>query len=1080
MEKQQKATRITGPNPKDFLRARRPEQFSDSLKLHESAIDRSVLEYHFESLNNRSQELQFETFVRKLCEREICPNLVPQTGPTAGGDGKTDTETYPVSAQIAFFWGLNEAPEEERWAFGVSTQKDWKAKCVKDVESIMSTGRGYARIFCVSSRYIKNSSRVALQDELSTQYGVKVTILDRSWLLDKTLEPKNQHLAIDHLGLTGIVESKIQLGPFDADKQIQLSEVERQIDQIENPGQLTISQVDLYSNRAILYKELERDAYAVRQQFDIAARTAKKFGTHRQRFDVLYDFTWAAYWWLEDTELFEEIFEKALSVAQDTDNVEVWEKVVTLFNLVVTTHRHGTCTLDVAALEVTIREKLNAIASDDGMISGALQAQTSLALLDLLMARTEEQLTATFQSLAAIAESAKKLIGYPIARLINLLEELDVAFGEFEVFEELIDKLIDDASARQGERLIADKYLRRGALSLDKKDYYRAIKCFGLSLYGLYNNESKKEVFGALYMLSHAYEKQGLLWAARGAAMMAAHIVSADAIKEQRSSPKQAAVYHRLMWIEAQLGRLSQSLNWYYLSQLIAPMLDEAVWTEDQLLSYQCLIGKLFLNGRFSDIEKLAWLPDKLNQMGLYLSADALLICLGHEDKAGPEGEPIDFEFINLWRSTDMGAPIAALDLYTERWTTIESHILGCKVSVTFPVKSPCVQLAQQLLAVLESFCAPMMSSHMVATLPRVNIDISLDDDDEMVLQHTFDASAQVTTAHILCSMFSIARLEDEQRDTIQRFYTEFCLQFVTVICPQISWSQLEEMLRDDKALERSVMFNCNLSLEGFIMGHDTSPSIESHQKPPFERYEPTRKMTWFEHYNIEPLDLRPKADACEQLPKHPFQFSNLKHRDLKIESIIQEGLWNQAGWRAIGFMGGGGMLPGLMFGFENAVVGSKIFDNIASAIGKKDPHNKLRIVLIRGVSRANLGHYRVVVTSNIQNDASDLSGMHTVLSRMITMTPESSENLERFLLDYNAADKFVIATASAQGRPVIHVITSGVKVKYAWEIDENDPDISSIHPDDDVYIPEGMENPPISRALAMIQSMRDSGGQRS
>jgi len=167
MEKQKTATRGTGLNPKDFLRARRPEQFSDSVKLHESAIDRSVLEYHFESLNNRSQELQFETFVRKLCEREICPNLVAQTGPTAGGDGKTDTETYPVSSQIAFFWGLNEAPEEERWAFGVSTQKDWKAKCIKDVESITSTGRGYVRIFCVSSRYIKNSSRVALQDELS-------------------------------------------------------------------------------------------------------------------------------------------------------------------------------------------------------------------------------------------------------------------------------------------------------------------------------------------------------------------------------------------------------------------------------------------------------------------------------------------------------------------------------------------------------------------------------------------------------------------------------------------------------------------------------------------------------------------------------------------------------------------------------------------------------------------------------------------------------------------------------------------------------------------------------------------------
>jgi len=75
MEKEQSATKITAPKPQDFLRARRPEQFSDSLKLQESTIDRSMLEYHFETLNNRSQELEFEIFVRKLCEREILSQL---------------------------------------------------------------------------------------------------------------------------------------------------------------------------------------------------------------------------------------------------------------------------------------------------------------------------------------------------------------------------------------------------------------------------------------------------------------------------------------------------------------------------------------------------------------------------------------------------------------------------------------------------------------------------------------------------------------------------------------------------------------------------------------------------------------------------------------------------------------------------------------------------------------------------------------------------------------------------------------------------------------------------------------------
>jgi len=570
------------------------------------------------------------------------------------------------------------------------------------------------------------------------------------------------------------------------------------------------------------------------------------------------------------------------------------------FNLVVTTHRDGKCTLDVACIEATIREKLNSIVGDADMISGALQAKTSLALLDLLAAKSEEQVNNTFRSLGTIADSAHKLIGYPMARLVNLLEELDVAFGDLKAYEDLMDKLIDDAGERENSRIKADKYLRRGALSSDKHDYYRAIKCFGLSLYGLYSSESKAEVFAALYMLSHAYDKQGLLWAARGAALMAAYVVTSDALKEQRSSSKQAAIYQRLMWIEGQLGRVSQSLTWYRLSQLVSQAVDEKLWTENQKMNYEVLIGQLFLNANFSDVEKIAWLPDKLNQLDLGLSADALLVCLGHEDKAGPEGEPIDFHLMNMWRSIDMGAPVAPLDLYLDRWTTISSCILGCKVSVSFPVKSPCIELAQQLLAVLESFCAPMMADHATATVPAVNIDILLEDEDGFILQHSFDTAAQVTSAEILCSPFSISSLTDEQQDTIRQFYSEFCLHFVSIICPQISWSKIEEMLREDKALERSVIFNCNIGLDSYFMGRNAVPGIESYQDAALEFYKPTRRVTWHEHHNIEPMGWPSKSDEPEERAKHPFQFSTMKHRELKVVSIIQESLWSQAGWRGL------------------------------------------------------------------------------------------------------------------------------------------------------------------------------------
>ncbi len=67
-------------------------------------MDKTLLEYKLETLTSRSEEKQFEHFARKLAERLICPNLIPQTGPTGGGDSKVDTETYPVDEAISERW----------------------------------------------------------------------------------------------------------------------------------------------------------------------------------------------------------------------------------------------------------------------------------------------------------------------------------------------------------------------------------------------------------------------------------------------------------------------------------------------------------------------------------------------------------------------------------------------------------------------------------------------------------------------------------------------------------------------------------------------------------------------------------------------------------------------------------------------------------------------------------------------------------------------------------------------------------------------------------------------------------------
>src|SRR6516165_11536281 len=88
-------------SPSEFMRELRPEYYSDTEDHASYVLDAPTLDHHLDTITSRNQTHDFELFARKLCERAVCPNLRPQTGPEGGGDSKADTETYPVADEIS-------------------------------------------------------------------------------------------------------------------------------------------------------------------------------------------------------------------------------------------------------------------------------------------------------------------------------------------------------------------------------------------------------------------------------------------------------------------------------------------------------------------------------------------------------------------------------------------------------------------------------------------------------------------------------------------------------------------------------------------------------------------------------------------------------------------------------------------------------------------------------------------------------------------------------------------------------------------------------------------------------------------
>ena len=126
------------PKPSQLMRSWHPDLFPDTEVVRPTTLPKDFLEYHLETLTSRTQEQMFEEFCRRLLEREVCPNLKPQTGPTGGGDSKMDASTYPVAPALAarYYWGSPSPPTDDLWAFAFSCKKKWKDKVKDDANKL--------------------------------------------------------------------------------------------------------------------------------------------------------------------------------------------------------------------------------------------------------------------------------------------------------------------------------------------------------------------------------------------------------------------------------------------------------------------------------------------------------------------------------------------------------------------------------------------------------------------------------------------------------------------------------------------------------------------------------------------------------------------------------------------------------------------------------------------------------------------------------------------------------------------------------------------------------------------------------
>lgn len=1061
---------------KEFLKNRRPEEFSSSIVVETGVLDRVQLEHYLATLNIRSQELEFETFAKKLCEKIICPNLLEQTGPVAGGDGKTDTQTFPVSSQNQLLWleGVNEQSHNERWAFAVSTQKDWKAKCKKDVKKIVETGRGYVKVFCITNQSIKADQRSKLEDELTKQYSIDVRILDLSWILDQIYKNQLEFLAINTLSIPTSYKREIELSADDYQKQKELDRLNKLITEKIDASKITTQQVDYFLEVAILSKELEKPIIDTQSLFDRAVRVAKKFGTSQQSLEASYQYAWAAHWWFEDYSLFESNLELTFENLAENTNSESWEKIVNLLTIYYGRYSYLKDihpSVDIDHIYNNTIDVLCRLSKDLSRPSNSLMASIHLDLLQLIVKFPDEKYC--IELLKKTLETCRlgsNLIGFPFEKFYNLFQELDIIFDKYEEYEELLDYFTEQSGLRDSETKTAKLQLERGLKRLDDNKPYQAIKLLGKSVSGLNKKETYDEMTYANLLLSEAYSRVGLRWASRGSLLFSASLLANYFHKEKLILPSAIKVYWQLAWKELELGRIPQSLRWAELALLSLNAIKDDYIDEEELIRFDGCLAHLLLNCRFDQLAELEYLPDFLEKLQLFFSNSALLYILGYEDKLKEEFQQTSLdEFVKtlfLCRDTDTRHPTSQILPTLGKSITYTTRVSGCEFKIQFPNRSPYIELSESILTTIENFFSTNPIDKVFTKISSLEINIIGDDDENSTISHEFSKSSKGIYVDIFCSNFTWEHLDQNNQKIVFEWFVQFVIECLIKVYHVLDIEKfVEASFITDLSITRSIAFSTCFGATYNVMGRDSHKNVlDILNGNKGTKFELIRKLSWDQG---SPKVLQNKTEKIQMGDhKKTPDFGNLEsisHDQIAVTTLIKPELWDEAAWHGLAFMCFENKPPVILLIFKKEG-GEDVFMDLYENLGQVDSLERLRFSIIRGVSKEEPYNYRVLLTENIM--ANDQHKLITMCSRIHEMTPPTDRNWSNFEKEYKKYGSYSLsfgAFFNGQFYPYPEFEKYLIKkkelvIKNAWEVGINDIERIVLRHDDEPLIPEEAE----------------------
>lgn len=1090
-------------SPSDFMRSRRPELFSDAIAPHEEPpIDPAVFEYHLDTLTSRKEETRFEHFCRKLAEKELCPNLLPQTGPTGGGDSKVDSETYPVDESIAERWYAGEQQAaHERWAFAFSAKKDWRPKVKSDVEKIAATDRGYVRVYFITNQAVSDRNRALVEDELSKQTGLDVRILDRSWIVDRVVQNKRWDVVYQTLDLKRPrLEEAPSDGPLDTARRNELSELEASIgDQSRYVG-TDYQLVEDCLQVALLARGLGMPRTEVEGRFSRAERLARKRGNPLQLSRVLYYQAWTAFWWFDDFAELDRLYDEIESLVIGSDVVWHLEDLQNLWQIgVVNAIRDGDddCRERWKGRTASLKSALEVFAADSEKPTSSLWARTELCLIKFTLAAIRgDDVGSVLGELNDILLVAEGHLEYPFAAVVQIVTELGPVLGQQPGYDELFETSMKLQSHRAGSAEEGRLRLERGAQKLEAGDFNGAISHFAKAQTLLAHEEDIDEFLRAVAGTALGYEAAGLTYASRANLIFALDRCLHQYEVAGAVAPQAVPLLRKLIWIELELGRLSAALQWVDMLNVVAmavPMDDSRrASLEEEHLIVEAVVCIMLLRTDLSDWTRLGRVPAYLESLGLPMARGAALFALGHEAQFRVEFEQPD-EDLDEFFGMLMHQPAARqvperAEWFLEAPVVLRTTMFGCSVEVVAEADSLTIAWAEVIVGFIEAFFATAMALNRTMSMrSRLEVRVRPGATEEGRPLEVWNEEDEFGESFVVVEHaewpvggWDPTRFEEAFVHLLSMVLAELTLADST------DW--LETYFAEERAHERSHLVAQSIKSTISLLGQPPKYSINDRIGDEVsENLGVERSEQW------QPAPFVPPDDdvSASGLPTGDTPdlvgLTRQRHLDVEVQSVINIPLWNRARWRGVVFLTSEDprSLPVLALYFEDGGAGSKILAGWLHRFGRVDSSGEIAVSVITGIDADNPAHYRVAVGSKFDPTSEASSGTRYFgqVLRFQEMTPASSENLDRFLSALEASGGCYFIASAGGAPPDIGEVFLGkadIRVVPAWQIGPNDLLTPALLGVQNPIIPADVEDAPVIETMKRHASKETTPGTES